>query len=64
MQAWEEKYYERQEALEEGISKGEHNKLLDLVQKKLAKGKSVEDIADALEESLETIQQIIQELQQ
>ena len=46
-----------------GIGKGEHNKLVNLVQKKLAKGKSVEEIADALEESIETIQDIIETLQ-
>ena len=33
--------------------------LVEQIQKKLAKGKSVEEIADALEESIETIQDII-----
>lgn len=63
MQAWEEKYYEREEALEEGIAKGEHDKLLTQIKKKLAKGKSAEEIADALEEDIETIQQMIGEVQ-
>lgn len=45
----------KQTAYEEG----EKNKLIALVQKKLAKGKSIEEIADALEESIETIQAII-----
>lgn len=45
------------------FEKGEHAKLVNLVQKKLAKGKSIEEIADALEESIETIQDIIDTLQ-
>ena len=45
----------KQTAFEEG----EQNKLISQVQKKLAKGKSVEEIADALEESVETLQSII-----
>ena len=49
---------EREEAREEGA----RNKVLDLVQKKLAKGQSVEQIADALEETVETVQEIIDEL--
>ncbi len=48
----------KQTAYEEG----ERNKLVSLVQKKLDKGKSVEEIADALEESIETIQEIIASL--
>lgn len=42
---------------------GRRELLVELVQKKLAKGKSVEEIADALEESIETIQGIIDSLQ-
>ena len=42
-------------------AKQEH--LLEQVQKKLAKNCSAEQIADALEESIETIQEIINELQ-
>lgn len=49
---------EREEAREEGA----RNKVLDLVQKKLAKGQSVEQIANALEETVETVQEIIDEL--
>jgi predicted transposase/invertase (TIGR01784 family) len=58
MQAWEEKYYEREEAREEG----REEKLWEQVQKKLAKGKTVEEIADALEESVEEIERLIREL--
>lgn len=46
-----------------GIQTGEQNKLISQVQKKLAKGNSVEQIAEALEENLETIQDIIIKLQ-
>ena len=46
-----------------GIQIGEQNKLISQVQKKLAKGKSAEEIAEALEENLETIKEIIIKLQ-
>ena len=39
--------------------KAQRDKLVEQVQKKLAKGKSVEEIAEALEESVETIKSII-----
>ena len=44
--------------LEVGISRGEMQKLVSLVCKKLAKGNSVEEIADMLEEEPEMIQTI------
>lgn len=46
---------------EDAYEEGGKDKLLELVQKKLAKGKSVEEIADALEESEETVRQLIAE---
>ncbi len=49
---------EREEAREEGAK----NKLISQAKKKLAKGQSVEQIADALEETVETIQEIMDEL--
>ena len=49
---------EREEAREEGA----RIKVVELVKKKLAKGQSVEGIADALEETVETVQEIIDEL--
>ena len=54
----------KQTAYEDGEKNGERKKLISLVQKKLAKGNSVEEIADALEENVETIQDIITELQE
>ena len=58
MQAWEEKYYDR----EEGIEIGMRRQLTELVEKKLKKGKSVEVIADEVEESIETVEEIIAEI--
>ena len=45
-----------------GETKGEAKKLLSQVEKKLAKGKTAKEIADALEEDLFAIQRIIAEL--
>ncbi|MDO4313518.1 MAG: hypothetical protein Q4C52_10590 [Eubacteriales bacterium] len=58
MQAWEEKYYER----EEGILEGERKKLKELIRKKLAKEKTVDEIADMLEESVEAIEELMKDL--
>ena len=58
MQAWEEKYYEREEGREEGRKEGADFKLLDLVIKKLHKNKSPEVIADELEENEDTIRHL------
>ncbi|MEF2879580.1 MAG: Rpn family recombination-promoting nuclease/putative transposase, partial [Blautia sp.] len=59
MQAWEEKYYEREEGREEGIKEGMERgrklKLQEIVKKKLAKNQSPEEIAEALEEPVEVI---------
>ena len=44
-----------------GVQSGEIKKLVSLIQTKLAKGKSIEEIADALEESVETIERLIKE---
>ena len=59
MQAWEEKYYEREEGRQEGLLEGGENKVKELVKRKLQKGKSVEEIADALEEDVAVIQRLI-----
>ncbi|MEI3219329.1 MAG: Rpn family recombination-promoting nuclease/putative transposase [Lachnoclostridium sp.] len=64
MQAWEEKYYEREEGRIEGREEGAKAKLQELIRKKLVKGKSVEKIADELEESIETIEKIIEEMEE
>lgn len=51
------------DGMNEGIVAGERKHLLKLIRTKLAKGKSVEEIADALEEEVSTIQGLIQELE-
>ena len=53
MQAWEEKYYEREE--------GAHNKLRELAAKKYRKGMPVKEIAELLEESETTVQELLKE---
>lgn len=62
MQAWEERYYDRQEALEAGERLGIRSKLLEQIQKKMDRGKSVEEIAEDLEESRDTVEALMKEL--
>lgn len=50
------------DGLNEGIEEGKWQQLLELVKKKFAKGLSMEEIADALEQSVETIEKLIKEL--
>lgn len=59
-QALEELY---NDGRNEGIAAGEKEHLLKLIRTKLAKGKTIEEIADALEEEVSTIQELIVELQ-
>ena len=54
--------YPTKDAWRQGIQQGQRDKLIELVQKKLAKNHSVEQIADALEESVDVIQEIVDEL--
>ena len=51
-----------EKGISEGIQQGIQKGIFSLIQAKLEKGKSVEEIADALEESVEMIQQIIDEI--
>ena len=66
MQAWEEKILEQEKAREEGhasgLREGLIQKLKELVENKVQKGYSAEEIAEMLEEDIETIQKIIAEL--
>ncbi len=50
---------ERKEAFAEGKAEGEISKLVAQIKIKLSKGQSVGQIADALEESVETIEELI-----
>lgn len=52
----------RQDGITQGINLGEYNKLKEQVSKKLQKGQSAEQIADALEESSKVIEGIIKEI--
>lgn len=52
----------REELRKEEIRNGENKKLAEQIRKKIAKGKSVEEIADVLEEDIETVQKIVQEM--
>lgn len=51
-----------EEGRKKGLQEGKREQLVELVQKKLAKNHSVEQIADALEESEDAIRKIIEEL--
>ena len=62
MQAWEELLLERQEGREEGLQEGLQLQLQTQIKKKLLKGQSVEQIAEALEETPERIHQLIDEM--
>ena len=74
MQAWEEKILEQEKAREEGrkeglseghasgLKEGLTQKLKELVEKKVQKGYAAEEIAEMLEEDIETIQKLIEEL--
>jgi len=63
MQAWEEKYYSREEGREEGFENGVKSNMIELIQKKLKKGKSISVIADELETDVNTISELIQEME-
>jgi len=52
------------ELLEQGIEQGDRLRLLTLIQKKLTKGKSLEQIADELEETVETILPLYTQVQE
>lgn len=58
MQAWEEKYYER----EEGREEGREELLKEQIAKKLEKGKTLEAIADEVEKDVEEIRGLVEEL--
>lgn len=58
MQRWEEIAYARQDGYEEGRNEGALREIIAAACKKLAKGKSVEQIADELEQEPGRISQI------
>lgn len=52
-----------EELYNDGKQYGLNQKMIELVTKKLSKGKSVEEIAEALEETVENIEKLIKEIQ-
>ena len=75
MHAWEERYYDKEEARQEGLEEGrqegreigkqegKQEAIKNLIRKKLKKGCSAEEIADILEEELGMIQGLIDEIE-
>lgn len=60
---FDEKKYKRtiyREGYEDGERAGADNKIRSLIHKKLQKGKSVEEIAEELEEDIDTIRAIVE----
>ena len=53
---------EREEAWEAGEKAGRTDHRKELIQKKLAKGKTIPEIADALEEEEDTIRRMVEEM--
>ena len=51
----------REEGMAEGIRQGRDEKLLEQVRKKLSRGKSPEEIAEELEEDIDTIRRLLEE---
>ena len=49
--------------IEKGIIEGDRLRLFTQIQKKLTKGKSIEQIADELEETVETILPLYKQIQ-
>ncbi|MDO4322026.1 MAG: Rpn family recombination-promoting nuclease/putative transposase [Lachnospiraceae bacterium] len=54
----------KKEGIEAGREEGERNKILSLIQKKLDKGQTIEEIADALEEAPAVIKGLMKELEE
>ncbi len=53
----------REDGFSEGLSKGELLKLISLIQKKISKGKNLEQVAEELEENVEDIQNLYEVVQ-
>lgn len=62
MEAWMQEAVTREQALEEGRAEGKFEHLRSLIEIKLQKGKSLEHIADELEENVENIKPIYDEI--
>ena len=60
MQAWEEKYYDRQEAREKGLAKGAKDAKRSMARSLAAMGVPLEKISKAAETDLETVRRWIE----
>ena len=58
MKSWEYEQLIREEERENGLLTGKEKKLIELVCKKIQKSKSIEAIAEELEEEVSTIKRI------
>ena len=70
LESFDKELYERDlkqnaydDGVQAGIEVGENNKLISLISIKLEKGKSIEQIAEELEESVETIEKLISDME-
>ena len=66
LESFDKELYERdlkQNAYVDGVKDGEINKLLSMIKIKMEKGKSVEQIADELEETVESIEKLISDME-
>ena len=66
LESFDKELYERdlkQNAYDDGVKDGEINKLFLQVKIKLEKGKTVEQIADELEETVESIDKLISNME-
>ena len=61
LSTFDKEVYEK-DLKEEAYDEGYNKRFRDLVEKKIAKGKNTEQIADELEESVEVIQQVMDSL--
>lgn len=62
LESFDKELYERdlkKNAYDDGVKDGENNKLVSQIKIKLEKGKSVEQIAEELEETVESIEKLI-----
>lgn len=55
---------ERNEAIEIGMERGMHRNMCQLIRKKLQKGRTLEQIADELEETPEAIEPLYRQVRQ
>lgn len=66
LESFDKELYERdlkQKAYDDGVKTGENNKLISQIRIKLGKGKSVQQIADELEETVETIEKLMLDIE-